>query len=104
MNMGYVRQLDIKKFVKYLYIVLLDHATAIVELQFAAHRRKRAEETRRAAVSELRERVIDAHEAGVPVARIAREADVSRQAVYEMLGLRRLSRPRLPTPAQRTQL
>ena len=83
---------------------MLDPATAIIELQFAAHRRKRAEEARRAAVSELRERVIDAHEAGVPVVGIAREAGISRQAVYEMLGLRRLSRPRRPIPAHRTQL
>ena len=75
--------------------------SAILELQFAAQRRRRAEETRRAAISELRGRVIDAHEAGVPVTRIAREAGVSRQAVYEMLGLRRLSGPRRPTPAPR---
>jgi len=79
----------------------LDVAAAIIELQFAAQRRKRAEEARRAAASELRERVIDAQEAGVPVARIAREAGVSRQAVYEMLGLRRLSSPHRESPAFR---
>jgi hypothetical protein len=76
-----------------------DEISAIFELQFAAQRRKRAEEARRVAVSELRERVIDAHEASVPVTRIAREAGVSRQAVYEMLGLRRLSSPHPRTPA-----
>ncbi len=66
----------------------------LIELQFAAERRLRAEETRKAASAELRERVVDAYEAGIPVSRIAREAQVSRQAAYEMLGLRRLSRPR----------
>jgi len=71
-----------------------DPSPELIELQFAAERRLRAEETRRAAAAELRERVVDAYEAGIPVSRIAREARVSRQAVYEMLGLRRLSRPR----------
>ncbi|HTY95942.1 MAG TPA: hypothetical protein VMB91_02795 [Solirubrobacteraceae bacterium] len=68
--------------------------SVLIELQFAAERRLRAEEARRAAAAELRERVVDAYEAGIPVSRIARESRVSRQAVYEMLGLRRLSRPR----------
>jgi DNA invertase Pin-like site-specific DNA recombinase len=70
------------------------NAPALIELQFAAERRIRAEEARKAAAGELRERVVDAYEAGIPVSRLAREARVSRQAVYEMLGLRRLSRPR----------
>lgn len=69
-------------------------APALIELQFAAERRLRADEARKAAAGELRERVVDAYEAGIPVSRIAREGRVSRQAVYEMLGLRRLSRPR----------
>jgi DNA invertase Pin-like site-specific DNA recombinase len=74
---------------------LTDEPTSqLIELQFAAERRLRAEETRKAAAAELRERIVDAYEAGIPVSRIAREARVSRQAVYEMLGLRRLSRPR----------
>ncbi len=66
----------------------------LIELQFAAERRLRAEEARKTAAAALRERVVDAYEAGIPVSRIARESRVSRQAVYEMLGLRRLSRPR----------
>jgi len=66
----------------------------LIELQFAAERRLRAEEARKAAAAELRERIVDAYETGIPVSRIAREARVSRQAVYEMLGLRRLSRVR----------
>ena len=74
-------------------MVLQTPSAAIIELQFAAQRRLHAEQARREAVHELRERVIDAHQVGVPVTQIAREAGVSRQAVYEMLGLRRLSRP-----------
>ena len=72
----------------------LEPLPPLIELQFAAERRLRAEEARKAASAELRERVIDTYEAGVPVSRIAREARISRQAAYEMLGLRRLSRPR----------
>ena len=80
--------------VKYAYNMADSAAPALIELQFAAERRVRAEEARKAASAELRERVVDAYEAGIPVSRIAREGRVSRQAVYEMLGLRRLSRPR----------
>ena len=69
-------------------------APELIELQFAAEKRLRAEEARKAASAELRERVVDAYEAGIPVTRIAREAHISRQSAYEMLGLRRLSRPR----------
>ena len=65
----------------------------ILELRFAGRRRKRAEEERHAAAMELRQRVMDAQEAGVPIARIAREACISRQAIYEMLGIRVLSGP-----------
>ena len=63
----------------------------MIELRFAGKRRKRAEEERHAAAAELRRRVLDAHEARVPIAHIAREAAISRQAVYEMLGIRVLS-------------
>ncbi len=77
-----------------LTILMSEAIPELIGLQFAAERRLRAEETRRAASAELRERVVDAYEAGIPVSRIAREAQISRQAAYEMLGLRRLSRPR----------
>lgn len=80
--------------VKYPYNMSDPALPELIELQFAAERRLRAEEARKAASAELRERVVDAHEAGIPVSRIALESRVSRQAVYEMLGLRRLSRPR----------
>jgi hypothetical protein len=71
----------------------------ILELRFAAKRRKHAEQERHLAATELRQRVMDAHEAGVPITRIAREAGVSRQAIYEMLGIRVLSaRTKRPLP------
>lgn len=72
---------------------MLSSASVILQLRFAGKRRKRAEDERHAAATELRQRVIDAQEAGVPIARIAREAGISRQAVYEMLGVRVLSGP-----------
>jgi len=59
-----------------------------MELRLAAERRSRAEEERRSAAAQLRERIHDAHEAGIAVARIAAEAGLSRQSVYETLGIR----------------
>ena len=70
---------------------------ALFALRSAGRRRKRAEEERRASAAELRQRVLDAHEAGVAITQIAREAGLSRQSVYEMLGIRLLSRPRGPS-------
>ncbi len=72
---------------------MADTSSILIELRFAGKRRKRAEEERHAAAAELRRRVLDAHEARVPIAHIAREAGISRQAVYEMLGIRVLSTP-----------
>jgi DNA invertase Pin-like site-specific DNA recombinase len=58
---------------------------ALEALHRAAERRKAAENERHAASAELRKRVKDAHAAGVSPTRIAREAGLSRQAVYEAL-------------------
>jgi uncharacterized membrane protein len=69
---------------------VLENST-ILQLRFAARRRKRAEEERHAASTALRAAVLDAYEAGASITRIAREAEISRQAVYEMLGIRLLS-------------
>jgi DNA invertase Pin-like site-specific DNA recombinase len=66
-------------------------SSSVLQLRFAARRRKRAEQERHDASAELRAAVLDAYEAGVPITRIAREAEISRQAVYEMLGIRLLS-------------
>ena len=70
-----------------------DEPSELFALRSAARRRKRAEEERHASAADLRQRVLDAYEAGVSVMRIAREAELSRQSVYEMLGIRVLSRP-----------
>jgi hypothetical protein len=59
---------------------------ALEALRRAAERREIAEDERRAASVDLRKRIRDAHAAGVSPTRIAQEARVSRQAVYEALG------------------
>jgi DNA-binding phage protein len=66
----------------------MSEATAIEALHRTAERRKAAEQERHAASAELRKRVQDARAAGVSPTRIAQEAGLSRQAVYEALGQR----------------
>jgi DNA-binding phage protein len=63
----------------------MNETKAIDALHLAAERRKAADEERHAASAELRKRVKDARAAGVSPTRIAREAGLSRQAVYEAL-------------------
>lgn len=58
---------------------------ALEALRRAAARREAADDERHAASAELRKRVQDAHAAGVSPTRIAQEAGLSRQAVYEAL-------------------
>jgi DNA-binding phage protein len=58
---------------------------ALESLRLAAARREAADDERHAASAELRKRVRDAHAAGVSPTRIAQEAGLSRQAVYEAL-------------------
>lgn len=64
----------------------MNEQKALASLRRAAERRAVAEEERHAASSELRKRVQDARAAGISPTRIAQEASLSRQAVYEMLG------------------
>lgn len=64
----------------------MNEAQAIEVLHQAAERRKAADDERHAASAELRKRVQDARAAGVSPTRIAQEAGLSRQAVYEALG------------------
>jgi DNA-binding phage protein len=66
----------------------MNEADAIKALRRAAERRKAADDERHAASAELRKRVQDARAAGVSPTRIAQEAGLSRQAVYEALGQR----------------
>jgi DNA invertase Pin-like site-specific DNA recombinase len=63
----------------------MNEKRALESLRRAAERRRVAEDERHAASTELRKRVRDAHAAGVSPTRIAREAGLSRQAVYEAL-------------------
>lgn len=58
----------------------------IKTIRAAAKKRERANELRRSATDELREGIRAAQAAGVPIAQIAREARLSRQAVYDLLG------------------
>ena len=57
----------------------------------AAKRRDRADRTRAEAVADLREQVRAAQAAGVSVTRIAAEAGLSRQGVYDLLADRQPS-------------
>jgi DNA-binding phage protein len=64
----------------------MSEAAILEALRDAAQRRERAEQERHAASAELRKRVQEAHTAGIGPTRIAQEAGLSRQAVYESLG------------------
>jgi AcrR family transcriptional regulator len=64
---------------------------AVKGIRRAAKRRERAEQTRREATDELREHLRAAQAEGVSIAQIAREAGLSRQGVYDLLGDRRPS-------------
>jgi transcriptional regulator NrdR family protein len=63
----------------------MNEKRAIESLRRAAERRRVAEDERHAASTELHKRIRDAHAAGVSPTRIAQEACLSRQAVYEAL-------------------
>lgn len=64
----------------------INEKKAIERLRRAAERREVAEDERHAAAAELRRRIQQARDAGLSPTRIAQEARVSRQAVYEALG------------------
>lgn len=59
---------------------------AIKGIRRAAKRRAFAERERQRANVELYEQVRQAQAEGVPIARIAREAQMSRQGVYDLLA------------------
>jgi DNA invertase Pin-like site-specific DNA recombinase len=63
-------------------------AVAIRKLKAAARKRAKADEAKREATTELRAYIRDAREAGVSITRIASEAGLSRQGVYDLLGER----------------
>jgi DNA invertase Pin-like site-specific DNA recombinase len=59
---------------------------AIRAIRSAAKRRERAANARREATDDLRRYCQEAQAAGVPISQIAREAGLSRQGVYDLLG------------------
>jgi uncharacterized protein with von Willebrand factor type A (vWA) domain len=73
-----------RQFVKYLYT--MSQTEAIKGIRKAARRRDRADVSRREARDDLKRYCQEALAAGVPISQIAREARLSRQSVYGLLG------------------
>lgn len=61
---------------------------ALKAIRRAARKREKADEAKRNATEELRRYCREAQKAGVPITRIASEAGLSRQGVYDLLGER----------------
>ena len=66
----------------------MSEATILRSIRGAAKRRERADTAKRQATDDLRDYVRDARKAGVSITRIASEAGLSRQGVYDLLGER----------------
>jgi DNA invertase Pin-like site-specific DNA recombinase len=66
----------------------MSESDAIKGIRKAARQRERAERTRKDATVELRERIRQAQADGESISRIAREAGLSRQGVYDLLAAR----------------
>jgi len=66
----------------------MSESEAIKGIRSAAKRRERADRTRREATAELLQFVRQAQTDGVSISRIAREAGLSRQGVYDLLAAR----------------
>lgn len=66
-----------------------DEATPILRsIRGAAKRRENADAAKRQATEDLRGFCQQAQKAGVPITRIASEAGLSRQGVYDLLAAR----------------
>lgn len=61
---------------------------ALRGIRQAARHRKEAAKARRAATEALRRYCLEAQKAGVPMTRIASEAGLSRQGLYDLLAER----------------
>jgi len=61
---------------------------AIRGIRQAAERRAQAADLRKAATEDLRRYCLEAQKAGVSISRIASEAGLSRQGVYDLLAER----------------
>ncbi|MEA2331530.1 MAG: hypothetical protein QOH58_1668 [Thermoleophilaceae bacterium] len=59
---------------------------ALRGLRQSAKRREKADKVRREATDELRRFATEAKAAGVSMSQIAREAGLSRQGLYDLLG------------------
>ena len=66
----------------------MTEAAAIRKIKAAARKRAKADEAKREATEDLRGYIRDARKAGVSITRIASEASLSRQGVYDLLGER----------------
>ncbi len=64
----------------------MSESEAIKGIRRAAKRRAYAERLRQQATQDLCDRMREAKNEGVSIARIAREAQFSRQGVYDLLG------------------
>ena len=69
----------------------MSESETITAIRRAAKRREYADRLRHQATDELRDRMREAQAEGVPIARIAREARLSRQGVYDLLAAARPS-------------
>jgi DNA-binding phage protein len=66
----------------------MSEAQILRRIRGAASRRHTADEAKQKATDDLREFVRQARAAKVPITRIASEAGLSRQGVYDLLGER----------------
>jgi len=67
---------------------MTEHAPILRSIRGAAKRRESADTAKRQATDDLRRYCKDAQDAGVSVTRIASEAGLSRQGVYDLLAER----------------
>lgn len=63
-----------------------ERTAALIGIQKAARKRAKADAAKREATDELRRYCKDAQDAGVAITRIAAEAGLSRQGVYDLLA------------------
>jgi DNA-binding phage protein len=66
----------------------VSEAAVLRKIKLAARKRAKADEAKREATEDLRTYCREAREAKVPLTRIAEEAGLSRQGVYDLLGER----------------
>lgn len=66
----------------------MSEKTVLNAIRRAARRREKADEAKREATEDLRRYCREAKAAKVPITRIASEAGLSRQGVYDLLGER----------------